>query len=45
MERPDAVNSAKATDDAGWVWTTNARDFFKVFPFQEALTPQAFLAP
>ena len=44
MERPDVVMGAKATDDAGWVWTTNARDFFKVFPFQEALTPQAFLA-
>ena len=36
---------AKATDDAGWVWTTKARDCFQVFPFQEALTAQAFLAP
>ena len=39
MERPDGVMGTKATNDAGWVWTTNARDFFKVFPLQEALTP------
>ena len=45
MERPEVVMSVKATDDAGWVWTTNARDCFKVFPLQEVLTPQAFLAP
>ena len=45
MERPDVVMGAKDTDDAGWVGTTNTRDCFKVFPFQEVLTPQAFLAP
>ena len=45
MERPDVVSGAKATDDAGWLWTTNARDFFKAFPLLEVLTPQAFLAP
>jgi len=32
MARPDVVIGAKATDDAGWLWTTNSRDFFKAFP-------------
>jgi hypothetical protein len=45
IARPDVVIGAKATDDAGWLWTTNARDFFKAFPLLEVLTPPAFLTP
>jgi hypothetical protein len=45
MERADVVIGAHATDDAGWLLTTNSRDFFKAFPLLEVLTPQAFLAP
>lgn len=44
MERPDVVIGANATYDAGWLLTTNPRDFFKAFPLLEVLTPQAFLA-
>jgi hypothetical protein len=43
MAFPDVVIGAKATYDAGWLWTTNSRDFFKAFPLLQVFTPQAFL--
>ena len=41
---PDFVIGANATYYAGRLLTTNPRDFFRVFPALEVLTPQAFLA-
>ena len=40
---PDFVIGANAAYYAGRLLTTNPRDFFKVFPTLEVLTPEAFL--
>jgi predicted nucleic acid-binding protein len=40
---PDFVIGANALHYAGRLLPTNPRDFFRVFPSLEVLTPQAFL--
>jgi len=40
---PDFVIGANALHYAGRLLTTNPRDFFRVFPTLEVLTPQVFL--